>query len=105
MDITEGYFSKHGSEKNAVSIARSAPKFFKGPSYPLLAPKWKLLLDYKLKLIDDSQYTQRYLAEVLATLDREEVRKDLEGKRIICWEGPGKFCHRHIVISWLNGEL
>lgn len=105
MNITEGYFTKHGRDENAISIARSAPAFYKGPIYSALAPSWNLLNNYKRGALDASQYEDIYRYETLASLNKEQVRKDLEGKRILCWEAPDKFCHRHIVIRWLNDEI
>jgi hypothetical protein len=35
-------------------------------------------------------------------LDPAIVANELDGYTLLCWEGPGKFCHRHIVADWLK---
>ena len=85
-----------------VSIARKTPKGFPGKKCSVLAPGWELLSDYKTGKIDDAKYTERYKAEILAKIPPENVAHALDGKILLCWEKPDKFCHRHIVAEWLR---
>jgi len=50
-------------------------------------------------------YTDAYHQEVLSKLNPADVYRDLKDSVLLCWEGPSKFCHRHIVASWLEAEL
>jgi len=43
-----------------------------------------------------------YYERVLSHLSVDEVYNVLKGKVICCWETPNKFCHRSIVLEWIN---
>lgn len=94
------YFAKSGKDPNAVAICIHKPRFFKGRHYKKLAsPQW--LLDKYKKDKDSIFYGLAYISEVLNKLDAEEVYQELGDDAIlVCWEGEGKFCHRHIVTAW-----
>lgn len=97
-----------------VSIARSAPKCFKGRSLEALAPSMGLLRDYKAGKVSVEEYAERYRGETLAQLDRDEVARYIhdicdyfgpaDSVVLCCWERPGKFCHRQLVGEWLGIE-
>jgi len=98
-----GYFSKHGSLPNAVAISRSVPKGWPGKRYLKLAPQWDWLK------LPEEQYLEKY-SKLLDGLNAQEVYNDLvelggEDVVLLCWEGPTKFCHRHLVAEWLNENL
>ena len=97
------YFSKYKGNKG-ISIACSAPKNFKGQTYQQLVPKWSLVKDYKDGNITKKEYVSKYLKQI-DKLDPNKVLKDLKDKVLLCWEGPGKFCHRRIVAWWIENEL
>jgi hypothetical protein len=86
-----------------VSIAGAAPEGFAGAQYRKLAPKydwWKKWRDEKLS---DEWYIEKYNDTVLSSLNPIDVLKELGDDRILlCWEDPGKFCHRHLIAEWLN---
>jgi hypothetical protein len=95
--------------RTLISIARSAPRAYSGPSYLALAPSWDLLNMYKANG-DKDLYENHYQHMVLNELDPEKVYRELtnmgtEEAVLLCWEGKGKFCHRHIVSKWLSDSL
>lgn len=114
-----------------VSIAASTPKWFVnsgGKAFHTLAPRFSLVMDYKNKEIDTSEYTEKY-SKQLADLDPKEIVDELtdifkfahEGLPtgvsvasnpdasvvLLCYEKPEDFCHRKLVADWLteNGFL
>ena len=99
--IYTSYFAKSAKETNAVSIARYAPSWFKGREILDLAPKWSLVRAYKAKKINDGDYTLLF-NNILSKLDPNIFGKTLDGKILLCWERPEKFCHRHLVSQWLR---
>lgn len=99
------YFAKSTHHPKAVCIAIRRPSFFKRRSYPKLAPKQWILKKYK-KDGDEKSYKEQYCKHVLDKLNPAEVYKELgEDAVLVCWEGPTKFCHRHIVAEWLSHHL
>lgn len=98
------YFAKYKGD-HGVCIAIRAPKGVECKCYPALAPKNWFLRKFKEDLNEDF-YTARYTELVLDKLDPKEVYKDLGPDAVLlCWEGSGKFCHRHIVARWLEKHL
>jgi hypothetical protein len=102
--MKESYFAKYKGS-NGISIARGTPGWFVGPSYPPLFPTWELINLAKAGGIEE--YTRRYYEEVLKPLDPRQVIDDLNSlvngePVLLCWEKPGDFCHRHLVIKWLK---
>lgn len=86
---------------NLVSIAIKTPQGFPGRSYPDLAPAWYMLEEVK-KTGNEEMFKRSFL-EKLSRLDVHKVAQDLgEGAILICYEGRGKFCHRHLVADWLR---
>ena len=92
-----------------VSIARSAPRSFKGPSFRDLAPgPW-------FKSVDRARYEELYRAEILAKLDPAMVWEELHALAggaepvLLCWEKPPlageNFCHRRLAAEWLESAL
>ena len=101
------YFARAGKwpYQTGVSIALRAPRGFTGRVYPALAPTQEMLDDYR-RDHDELKYTDRYYAEILSKLDAKSVFTDLgEDAVLLCWEGPGKFCHRRLIASWFEHEL
>ena len=84
-----------------VSISLKSPSYFKR-TCKALAPTWDILSDYKRGLIGEEEYERRYKREVLSQYDPKRVAEILDGKILLCYESPGKFCHRHIVAEWLK---
>jgi hypothetical protein len=96
------YFTRAGYHPKSLSISRYAPSDFKGGAYPALAPSQELLLDYKRGVVDDVEYTRRFMGQ-LSLLDPHKVVNDIPpGSILLCYEGSRHFCHRHIVAVWLE---
>ncbi len=82
-----------------VSIARYAPRWYKGRRYLALAPTRQML-----KMGGD-EYRVAY-QEILDRLDPRKVYEDLGPDAVLlCWERPGEFCHRRLVAEWLEIHL
>ncbi len=98
-------YRKHGAHPDAVSIAGRAPDWFGGKQFKKLAPKYWFFKKYK-EDGDEEFYIAQYYEEVLNKLDPKEVYKELgEEAVLLCWEPPGKFCHRRLVAEWLQKAL
>ena len=94
-------YARNSNNPNAVAISRGIPKWYEGRRYLPLAPPWDLL-----KVKDAQLYYQLYHEQVLSRLDPHQVYADLGPEAILlCWESPGKFCHRRIVAEWLETAL
>lgn len=99
------YFAKASEYPTAISIAGRAPEGFRGRQYKKLAPKVWFFKKYK-EDGDEACYTEHYYAEVLNKFDAREIFEELgEDAILLCWEAPGKFCHRHLIAKWLMEEL
>jgi hypothetical protein len=86
---------------NLVSIARYTPPGFPGRLYHKLAPS-PALLSY-VKSTNDTEGYIREFAQQLNRLDPHQVVQELgENPILVCYEAPGKFCHRHLVADWLR---
>lgn len=72
--------------------------------YRALAPSWEIINS------PSSEYVKLYYELILRKLQPFEVLNDLSAIAnnkefaLICYEGPGKFCHRHIVADWLQSN-
>ena len=94
-------FRISGLKGNSISIANWAPLWFQGRKYEKLAPEGIA----KLKN-DPTEYTRVYRETVLGQLSPRKVYKELgEDAILLCWEEPGKFCHRRLVAEWLGKAL
>ena len=102
--INTSYFAKSCELENTVSISRSTPTFYKGKVFKSIAPTYDILAEYK-ETGDEVTFEMRYREEILAHLDPEFVADMLDGMTILCYEKSGKFCHRHILIEWLEEHL
>ena len=114
MNIYTSYFANVGKlpfDAVLISIARYAPKVWKGKECKSLAPPPALLEKYK-QTHDAGEYTEWFNA----VLDRKDIAPYKEMFEILsvghdrkehpivllCYERPGAFCHRHIVAEWLK---
>ena len=89
----------HESDPRLVSIALKSPEWFKGREYPALAPRLDMLP------MEEEEYRREYQA-ILDRLDPRQVYEDLGPESILlCWEPPGRFCHRRLVAEWLEKAL
>jgi len=105
-------FKISGNDARAISIAlkppngsRGQPKY-EGRVYDKLYPSPELILAYKADEITKEEYTKRYTEETLSKLDPAIVYKELgEDSILLCFEEPGKFCHRRIAAQWMETAL
>ena len=90
-----------------ISICGKAPKGYTGLQYKKLAPKWEFFQEWKQNHNND-YYLKCFDEQVLAPLNQDEVVKELKERAgsddiaLVCYEKPGKFCHRHRVAKWLR---
>jgi hypothetical protein len=99
-------FGIKGKDKKGIAISVSSPSWYSGRIYPELYPPIDLVIDYKRGTISQEEYTYRYNNEVLAKLDPFDVIDIIGNDAILlCWEGPGKFCHRRLVAKWLEDSI
>ena len=103
--MNTSYFAKSAEHPLAVSIARRAPSYFSGREYLKLAPPEYLFRKYLLD--EDSNFFQQYYtAEVLDKLDPMEVIQDIGNDAVLlCWEKPGLFCHRKLIVDWFKDTM
>ena len=118
MEIATGYFAKARTYADMgyalVSISRVAPWFIAKALrvYPLecLAPTDEILALKDRPL----EYEKRYREEVLRKVKAIDVYRNIDliahqentdKVVLLCYESPEKFCHRHIVASWLLKEM
>lgn len=87
--------------KKCISIALAPPPGYTGAQYKKLAPLRYILKDYQIDK-NEEKYKRNYIRQVLNNLDPYEIAKELDGKILLCFETPEKFCHRHLVAEWFN---
>ena len=100
-------FARYKIEKfpNAVSIARSS-LWFKGRRYSRLAPSRDLITKYLAGDLNGAEYATEYHRCVLEKLDPVQVAEEMGSDAVLlCWEAPGKFCHRRLVADWLQKAI
>ena len=103
-----------------VSIAGKSPEWIAGigvklVKYGKLAPRWAWWSEWKEKFEENPEsaesiewYGKKYLETVLSKLDPVKTAAELENLAngedlcLLCWEAPGKFCHRRLVADWLG---
>ena len=97
---TSNFATFRGScSPNLLSIARWSPRGWGGRRYKALAPRREMLK------MDEATYRVEY-QKILDNLDPQKVFDDLgEDVILLCWEAPGKFCHRRLVAEWLEKHL
>ena len=101
------YFAKvrNSPKLKLVSVSRTTPPNFQGVSCFEVAPPSDLLWAFKNKQISEEEYETRYRAEVLSHIDAQQFYETYKDCVLCCWESPNKFCHRHIISSWLSEQL
>ena len=94
---TSNFATFRGScDPNLVSIPLRFPRGWGGRRYKALAPRREMLT------MDEASYREGY-QKILDGLDPQKVFEDLMADAILlCWEAPGKFCHRRLVAAWLE---
>ena len=99
----------------AVSIARITPVGF-DIKVEEFAPEKSTLFNYKNGKINEEQYTKEYTEQLdelfddgimVNTLSRLNDLEKRYNKEVVllCYEGKGKFCHRHILSKYINDKF
>jgi hypothetical protein len=86
-----------GDDPRAVAISHSTPAWFKGKRYAPLEPSRAQL---RMKAAD---FRLAYQAK-LDALDPAVVARELDGRILLCFEPPTRFCHRRMVSAWLQAH-
>ena len=94
------HFTGEPDDPRLVSIALWSPGWYRGRRrYPALAPRRSML-----KMAEDAYRVE--FQKILDKLAPQKVFEDLgEDAIMLCWEPPGKFCHRRLVAKWLEEKL
>ena len=110
------HFSSRGIPDDAmkVSIATRAPETM-GPvvEFPELKPSWRTMVaPHKEGAISNAEYSRRYQKDVLERYEPQilgrmnallsEAKEKKQDIYLLCYEGPGKFCHRYLAANFLN---
>lgn len=105
MVIYTSFFGgPYANHPGAVAISRTVPPGWNGKRYTRLAPPRALVDGFKAGSVSRTMYTEIY-NWYLDSLDiREEIGNilalmrgvDTEDVYLLCWEAPGKFCHRRL---------
>lgn len=94
--FTSNYRSA-GRHALAVAISRGVPVWFRGRHYDPLKPPRSMLR------LSGAAFARVYTDQVLSKLDPHRVVEELgDGAVLLCWEAPGRSCHRRLVAAWLT---
>lgn len=91
----------------SISIAGKCPDWYDGLQFKVLAPKWDFFKVWK-ETGDNDYYIKCFNEQVLSGLNPKLIVDRLfelaqnDNIALVCYEEPGKFCHRHLVAKWLN---
>ena len=97
-------FRRYTGDKG-VAICIYPPVDWTGLQYPALAPDRQTFYAIKEGAITKEQYEKLYRENVLAKLDPKAIYEMFKHNVLLCWEEPGKFCHRRIVAAWIQENL
>lgn len=112
MKIYTSYYGNlkklHNAQIIPIGVSLYRPKWFKGMSLGMLAPRREML--------SDDMSTEEYIVKynkILEALNFNEIVRMIKGNgngsdvALLCYEKPGDFCHRHLLADWLNkkGDL
>lgn len=108
MKLFTSSFAACGLHPRAVAISRGVPQFFRGRTFPKLAPSWAMLADTKktAKLLGGEAarlaFNEAYTRQ-LGKLDPNAVAAELGSEAVLlCWEQDVSCCHRSTVAAWLR---
>lgn len=96
------------SKYKLISVSKFMPQGIDMPKFAILCPDLELLRRYKNHEINEDGYRREYITNQLNFINKLNVVNFLlqisEGKDIVfmCYEAPGKFCHRGILTEWLD---
>lgn len=110
--IYTSYFSKWKGYNNPDYILMATtyykPTWFNGEWFFEVAPKEELVKSYKEGKTLPDQYTDIYLNHLEdnkeAILSKIKSFDPTKNYILLCFESPEKFCHRHVLASWLRSK-
>ena len=110
FEIKTSYYANRWSYKGyvRVGISRYAPQGSCDLRLMDFAPSARTLFDYKEGRIDEKEYEREYLNDLDRLYENKRMDelvdklKKYEKVVLLCYEGKGKFCHRHILGKYLN---
>ena len=100
------YFAKQRNNKmnTLYAITVNKPFWFKGNHLSIVAPTQDLLDRYKNGITSEEDYIKEYI-EMLNN-NKEIILNAIsrlpDESILLCYEGPNKFCHRHLLANWLK---
>ena len=82
-----------------IAISRYVMDFYNGRHEPDLAPSSELLKGYKNGEVNTTMFKSAYLSELCQRAGVNDLIQSFAEKEyvLLCYEGRGKFCHRHIL--------
>lgn len=96
-----------------MQVSNSRPRWFEGDVLELylMYPEWSLVRDYKDGKITPMEYVERYVAactedkvqQSIVMINDYAIAHNKSKVILVCWEGPGKFCHRYKCSYILTG--
>lgn len=116
MFYTSYYGNQHFDQDKVffVQVSNSAPAGFP-VNYILkeVIPSWKDIVEpYKKGLLSETDYTIRYkkmldsqeftIRIMLEDIKEKATALGLQDIILLCYEKPGRFCHRHILAEWIK---
>lgn len=118
--LCTSYFANPLLNQNEVFLVRisnTAPSGF--PIHYVLQeaiPTWETIVGpYKDGLLSETDYILRYrqlldsqsftIQLMIDTIKEQAQTLGLDKIVFLCYEKPGKFCHRHIFAQWLSEKL
>jgi hypothetical protein len=88
-------------ELEAICIANTQPNGFNLYTDNILLPHNFLVASLKTAVISEETYRLRYIQLLDERIkDINIINTVLENSVLVCWEAPGKFCHRFIFADW-----
>lgn len=96
---------KYYTGDDGVAICLYPPIDWNGMQFPALAPTRSAFFAIKAGKINQKEYAQRYIEEILTKLNPQDVYNMFKNSVLLCWELPGEFCHRRIIAAWVEKNL
>ena len=106
--IYTSYFNRAGRivpNRRLISVSLGTPENWGGAYLRELNPSPSLLSRYKQGLVSTEEYEKVYRFETLRNLEPLDIYNKTKGKVLCCWEKSGEFCHRHIILKWIEEGL
>ncbi len=75
--------------------------------YSIFAPTWDMVLGHKAGTLSDEEYTAQYRNMLLASWKKDRQKwmdflNDDDTYALACYCPAGNFCHRHLLIKFLQ---